>query len=260
MSDYLTRLAELLGERGVDTDRSRVLLEDLAAHTAESGADPEEEFGPAEEFAEALAPPTGGRDEAAAEPDVLVWSADAFEGPARLAAMGAQGWEVERVDRLGRFVSRRAPERPQTWEYRQELSPGPGDRGRLAERLAPDGWEPCGHWSALAYFKRPGSATAGPAAELASPPAPGRRRYFLGWRGALTIGACLLIAAVAGTWSVLRLVDGSEGVADWAGFAVGAVLGALLVIGLLRGAVRLAAARRDPGGRRFGRAEVPHSR
>ncbi len=250
MSDYLTRLAELLGERGVDADRSRILLEDLAAHTAESGADPEEEFGPVEEFADALAPPPDARDGDPAEPDVLVWSADAFEGPARLAAMGAQGWEVERVDRLGRFVSRRAPERPQTWEYRQELSPGPGDRERLTGRLAPEGWEPCGHWSVLAYFKRPGSATAGPAAELAAPPAPGRRRYFVGWRGALTIGACLLVAVVAGTWSILRLADGAagaEGAADWAGFAVGAVLGALAAVGLLRVAVRLAAARRGCG-------------
>ncbi|PDP88323.1 DUF2812 domain-containing protein [Glycomyces fuscus] len=250
MSDYLTRLAQRLGERGVDADRSRALLEDLAAHTAESGADPEEEFGPVEEFADALAPLPGGREEAAVEPDVLVWSADAFEGPARLTEMGAQGWEVERVDRLGRFVSRRAPERPQTWEYRQELSPGRGDRERLAERLAPEGWEPCGHWSVLAYFKRPGSATAGPAAELAAPPAPGRRRYFLGWRGALALGACLLVAVVAGTWSVLRTADGAagaEGAADWAGFAAGAVLGALLAIGLLRGAVRLVSARRDRG-------------
>ncbi|NKY97541.1 hypothetical protein [Nocardiopsis alborubida] len=250
MNDYLTRLAGRLDERGVDADRSRVLLEDLAAHTAESGVDPEEEFGPVEEFADALTPPPGARDEAAAQPDVLVWSADAFEGPARLAAMGAQGWEVERVDRLGRFVSRRAPERPQTWEYRQELSPGPGDRERLAARLAPEGWEPCGHWSVLAYFKRPGSATAGPAAELAAPPAPGRRRYFLGWRGALAIGACLLVAVVAGTWSIPRLADGAagaEGTADWAGFALGAVLGALLAVGLLRGAARLVAARRGRG-------------
>ncbi|WP_017570992.1 DUF2812 domain-containing protein [Nocardiopsis halotolerans] len=245
MSDYLDGLAARLAERGVDAERSRALLDDLAAHTAESGAAPEEEFGPIEEFAAALVPEEETREP---EPDVLLWSADAFEGPARLNEMGAQGWEVERVDRLGRFVSRRAPEHPQTWEYRQELSPGRGDRERLAERLAPGGWEPCGHWSVLAYFKRPGSVTAGPAAELSAPPAPGRRRYFLGARGAVAIGVCLVVAVVAGTWSVLRMVDGAgeaEGPAEWAGTAVGFVFGALLVLGLSWGAARLAAARRD---------------
>ncbi|NYH51678.1 hypothetical protein HNR06_001267 [Nocardiopsis arvandica] len=244
MSDYFSALAARLRERGVDGERSRALLDDLAAHTAESGADPVEEFGPVEEFAEALAPSSEEAAEAP-EDDVLVWSADAFEGPARLNEMGAQGWEVERVDRLGRFVSRRASERPQTWEYRQEPSHGRGDRERLAERLAPEGWEPCGHWSVLAYFKRPGSVTAGPGAGIDSPPGPGRRRYFLGARGALAIGVSLVVAVAAGLWSFPRLLEGSGGAAGWAGSAVGAVAGALVVTGVFRGAARLAAARRD---------------
>ncbi|MFD6953120.1 hypothetical protein A6A08_11385 [Nocardiopsis sp. TSRI0078] len=247
MNDYFTALAARLRERGVDGGRSRALLEELAEHTAASGSDPVEEFGPVEEFAAALTP-SAEEESADGGEDVLVWSADAFEGPARLNEMGGQGWEVERVDRLGRFVSRRASERPQTWEYRQEFSHGRGDRERLAERLAPEGWEPCGHWSVLAYFKRPGSVTSGPAAELDSPPVPGRRRYFLGARGALAIGASLLVAVGALGWSLLRLAEApakTGSAADWAGYVTGAVTGALVVLGLAWGAARLAAVRRD---------------
>jgi len=251
MSDYFDRLAVRLRERGVDGERSRALLDDLAAHTAESGADPLEEFGPVEEFAASLTPSPGEEGAPASpEPDAqtLVWTADAFEGPARLNAMGAQGWEVERVDRLGRFVSRRSPERPQTWEYRQEVSTGRADRDRLAERLAPGGWELCGRWSILAYFKRPGSVTAGPAAELESPPEPGRRRYFFGWKGALFVGVSLLVALVAGVSGVRGLTTAAAetgGAADLAWTLLGAVVGALLVLLPLWGVVRLMTARRD---------------
>ncbi|MFD3687306.1 DUF2812 domain-containing protein [Nocardiopsis sp. NPDC058631] len=255
MSDYFSDLAAELRERGVDGERSRALLDDLAAHTAESGAAPEDEFGTAGEFATALTC-LPGEDEAPGagpvqEEESLVWTADAFEGPARLDEMGAQGWEVERVDRLGRFVSRRSVDRPQTWEYRQEVSAGRADHALLAERLAPGGWEPCGRWSVLVYFKRPGSATAGPAAELDAPPEPGRRRYFFGWKGVLAIGASLVVALVAGGWSILNLVSGvvdTDGPADLAGFLVGAVMGALLVLLPIWGAVRLAASRRNRSG------------
>jgi len=255
MSDYFGDLATRLREQGVDSRRSRALLDDLAAHTAESGADPEEEFGTAEEFAAALTRLPGEGEAPGADPapeeESLVWTADAFEGPARLAEMGAQGWEVERVDRLGRFVSRRSADRPQTWEYRQEISAGRADRELLAERLAPGGWEPCGRWSVLAYFKRPGSVTAGPAAELDAPPEPGRRRYFFGWKGVLAIGVSLVIALVAGGWSILNLVSGAvdaDGAADLAGYLSGAVVGALVVLLPIWGAVRLMAARRDRSG------------
>ncbi|GAA1437076.1 DUF2812 domain-containing protein [Nocardiopsis tropica] len=255
MSDYFGALAARLREHGVDGERSRALLDDLSAHAAESGADPEEEFGPVEEFAAALTRASGEGDAdgtgAGPEDEALVWTADAFEAPARLNEMGAQGWEVERVDRLGRFVSRRPAERPQTWEYRQEVGSGRADRELLEERLAPGGWEPCGRWSVLSYFKRPGSVAAGPGAELDSPPAVGGRRHFFGRKGVLVIGASLVVALVAGGWSVLNLVSGvadTEGAGDLAGFAAGAAVGAITVLLALWGAVRLVAARRERSG------------
>ncbi|MBB6118728.1 DUF2812 domain-containing protein [Nocardiopsis algeriensis] len=242
MSGYFTALAGRLAELGVDGERSRRLLDELLSYTAESGTDPEEEFGPVDRFAAELTRPAG--EEEGDDPETLVWTADAFEGPARLDEMGRQGWEVERVDRLGRFVSRRDPERPQVWAYRQEMCAGRADRERLARRLAPEGWEPCGHWSVLAYFKRPGSATAGPEAEIEAPPAP-RRRYFFGARGLVAVVLCLAVALVGVGSSIHRMATGGGGADEWAGFAVGAVVGAVVALGVLWLGVRLGTARRN---------------
>ncbi|MEU0488343.1 DUF2812 domain-containing protein [Nocardiopsis sp. NPDC006139] len=240
---YFDELAERLAARGVDAERSRVLLEELSAYAADAGVDPEEEFGPVDGFADSLAPrEEGGR------PEELAWTADAFETPARLNGFGAQGWEVERIDRLGRFVGRRDRENPQTWEYRQEVCTGRADRERLAARLAPDGWEPCGHWSVLAYFKRPGAATAGPGAELEDPPAPGPRRAFFGARGIALIAASLAVVAVS-VWSIVqRAADGrltAEGPEELAGLAAGALVGAALVLGAVWAVLRIARSVRD---------------
>lgn len=242
--NYFDELAQRLAARGVDPDRSRALLEELSAYAADGGVDPEEEFGPVGEFAESLAP----QEEGGAEGEEMLWTADAFEAPARLNGFGAQGWEVERVDRLGRFVGRRDRENPQTWEYRQEMCSGRADRERLAARLAPDGWEPCGHWSVLAYFKRPGAVTAGPGAELEDPPAPGPRRAFFGAWGVLTLVVSLSVMVVAGGSVVYRAADGQlspEGPEELAGMAVGALVGAGLVLGALWAGGRLLRAVRD---------------
>ncbi|MFC4060798.1 hypothetical protein ACFOWE_21055 [Planomonospora corallina] len=233
---YFDELATLLRERGVPEKEVSATVGDLAAYVTESGADPEEEFGPAAGFAAALAParpadaPQDDPDPAA---ETWLWTADAFQDVARLNVYGDQGWEVERIDHLGRFVSRRVPEHPLRWEYRRETAL-PTRRDALAERLAPDGWEPCGSWVYYHYFKRPKAASEGPAGELDAAPAVPARSVFFGKGLYLFLaGYVLLLAAVAVGWFVNR--DGDLG--DFlGGILTGVVAGSLAVLaGLLWG-------------------------
>lgn len=228
MSTYFDDVAARLRERGVDEEHARELLDDLAAYTEESGTDPVTEFGPPDRFAVELT--TTADDDSEADSDVFRWACDAFIAPDRLNEMGAQGWEVEKVDALGRFVSHRPPERPQTWEYRQEITTGSGDRERLTERLAPEGWEPCGHWSVLAYFKRPVASEVGPAAELDEVPKSKGRRFVMGKRGLATIVVCLTVAVVSLIWSLPRMFEGGGDAADTAWTVVGMFTGAAIVL------------------------------
>lgn len=227
MSTYFDEVAARLREHGVEEGRARELLDDLAAYTEESGTDPETEFGAPDRFAAELTTMADGDTEA--DSDVFRWGCDVFIAPERLNEMGAQGWEVEKVDALGRFVSHRPPERPQTWEYRQEVTIGSGDRERLMERLAPEGWEPCGRWSVLAYFKRPVSAELGPAAELDEPPKNEGRPFAMGKAGVLWVVVCLALFVSSLSWSVLRLREGG----DTTGFVAGALTGAVIGVVLL---------------------------
>ncbi|GLW11094.1 hypothetical protein Misp01_62220 [Microtetraspora sp. NBRC 13810] len=221
MSDYFDTLARLLRDRGVPDHRITATVDDLTAYAQESGADPEEEFGPVAEFAAQLGPEpepeTGGPAEG-----TWVWTADIFADEQRLNEFGDQGWEVEKVDRLGRFVSHRDPERAQRWEYRREVVLA---RGRsLTERLAPDGWEPCGTWFHYEYFKRPRAASVGPAAAIDSPPPAAGRQLFFSRRFYL-LAVLLLVACVLAVVGAAR-TSGSEAT----GFTVGAVVGATAVI------------------------------
>lgn len=225
MKDYFDEVAVLLREHGVREGRARELIDDLTAYTEESGTDPVAEFGPPNRFAAELT--TTAEEDTGDDPDVFRWACDAFSAPGRLNEMGAQGWEVEKVDALGRFVSHRAPDRPQTWEYRQEITIGSEDRARLTERLAPEGWEPCGHWSVLTYFKRPMAAEVGPAAELAEVPENTGRRFVMGWTGLLVVIACLSVSGFLLYESVPRLLGGDV----WS--VLGALTGMASVLGLL---------------------------
>ena len=221
---YLDELEGLLRSRGVDGERVRDTVNDLAAFVAESGVEPEEEFGPVTEFADDL---TGEEVEAGSGEQTLVWAADSFEAPARLNEKGAEGWEVDRVDRWGRFVSHR-DEQPLAWEYRQEVAPGRRERERLLAHIGPEGWEPCGHYFTMAYFKRSRSALVGPSAELSEPPEPNRRRYFLGVPGAVVITFALALMTVGLVSLGLDLwADLPAG--EWSGLA-GAVVGATVAV------------------------------
>ena len=225
---YLDELATLLRARGVPRERVRGTTDDLAAFLADGGLDPEEEFGPVTAFVDDLM----GEEGPEPDPEGLVWGADSFAATPRLNEMGAQGWEVERVDRFGRFVGHRG-EDAQTWEYRQEWAPGRRERERLAGLLAPEGWEPCGHYFGFVYFKRARAASVGPAAELAERPEPEAKRFFWSRRGLTVVALCAVVLATSlyTLGGTLWEGDGSDRVATLAG----AVVGALFALGTIWG-------------------------
>lgn len=187
MTAYFEQLAEHLRAGGVPDDKVTATIDDLSTYAAETNADPEAEFGPVAEFAGELLPTAVGSAPApaasgGAPPDdgePWVWRADAFGELRKLETYGDQGWEVERVDSAGRFVSRRDRENPQRWEYRRELIRPRHSTSALEATLAPDGWEPCGSWVCYAYFKRPRAASIGPEARIDQPQqAPGRTSFY----------------------------------------------------------------------------------
>lgn len=116
-------------------------VDDLAAYVTESGTDPVQEFGTPAEFAPQVAPagePATDETVPPSSAETWTWRADAFHERDVLNHYGDEGWEVERVDAAGRFVSHRDPENPQRWEYRREIVlPGRGQA--VIDRLAPDG-------------------------------------------------------------------------------------------------------------------------
>lgn len=225
--EYLAELGRLLRAHGLPPGHVAATVDDLAAHLAESGpaADPAEEFGPVAEFARQLAPESAAPDGAAPDEHVETWrwTADTYADEALLDRFGDEGWEVERIDALGRFVSHRDPEQPQRWEYRRELV----TRGRAAldRRLAVEGWEPCGSWVVYGWYKRPKAATLGPAADFTVPPpaAPARRAFF-SRRFHATLAVVAVVLVAAGVAVAVR--DGDAGTG--AGFVTGALVGAAL--------------------------------
>ncbi|GAA2630531.1 hypothetical protein SMC26_23315 [Actinomadura fulvescens] len=220
---YFDELAACLRERGVPDAEIRGTVDDLAAYTAESGADPVEEFGPAADFAGELT--AGGAPADAPAPDAEIWRfhADAFNEMRWLNEFGDQGWELEGYDLKHGFTCRRDRERPQRWEYHREMVPTLR-RNAVAERLAPDGWEPAVAWTVWMYFKRPKSASVGPAGELDATPDAPARRVFWSKRFYVLLAVYALFAAVVLPWIALS-GDPSTAI----GFVTGAVLGPLLI-------------------------------
>ncbi|GGM76730.1 hypothetical protein GCM10010106_23950 [Thermopolyspora flexuosa] len=245
MSGYFDELTARLREAGVPASRIAVTVDDLRAYLADSGGDPEEEFGPAAAFAEQLAATAGQAAGEAASGERWTWTADIFTDQQRLNEFGEQGWEVQGIDRLGRFVCTRSEEHPQCWEYRREVVP-PADRDALTERLAPDGWEPCGTWFFYAYYKRPKAALVGPEAEIASPPPqPGRRIFFSpALYGFVVVAFAAAVALGLLSLGMLDRVDDDDPIASTLfGMLVGAI-SAILVMGAIGGAAVLVGRRR----------------
>lgn len=225
MSAYFAELAERLRAGGVPPERITATIADLTSYAGDSGADPEEEFGPAAELAGQLTGTDG-----AGEPRTQTWRWTANVDERLLNGFGDQGWEIERVEPFGRFAARRDTARPQRWEYRTEVV-GPGELRPLEARLAPDGWEPCGRWLCYALFKRPSAASLGPAAELGAPPEQPAGSVFLTRRFLLAAAVAAAAAAVAGVISTVASGDPMEGAGFASGLAAGAlVCGALLAL------------------------------
>ncbi|MFJ6862719.1 hypothetical protein ACIQRS_00925 [Streptomyces termitum] len=192
---YFAELAAALAAAGVPAAEAGATVEDLRAHLAETGGTPEEEFGPAAGFAArlgGLAPEAAGPEE---EVEHWTWTADLFNDRRMLAVHGDQGWEVESLDPLGRFVCRRTPGSALRWEYRREVLTG-GHRERVLAALEPEGWELCGEWLVYGYLKRPYAATAGPGGTVTAPPAAPDRWLYLSRPG----------KAVLAGWAVLVTV------------------------------------------------------
>ncbi|GII29024.1 DUF2812 domain-containing protein [Planotetraspora mira] len=234
---YFGELAGLLAEAGMPADRVGATLDELAAYLAESGGDPEEEFGQAAELAEELTATSAPPAEPGANAHSWRWTADLFHDVKLLNEHGAQGWEVDTVDAKGLFVCTRDPEHPQQWEYRRELIP-PARRGSVVDRLAPDGWEPCGTWVRFEYFKRPRAASLGPAAELTAPPQAPRRSLFL---SPTFYALVAVVLALAATTLVLGADELDGGLDTVVGLICGVAAGALVSMIVLW----LAARRRD---------------
>lgn len=100
----------------------------------------------------------GGPEEGA---DTWVWTADALQEVGLLARFGGQGWEAERLDRLGRFVCRHDRQTPLRWSYRRETAGG-RHREQLTARLATEGWDLFGTWGPLRVLQAARGGGHGP--------------------------------------------------------------------------------------------------
>ncbi|MFC8794439.1 hypothetical protein [Streptomyces cinereoruber] len=193
---YFEELAGALRAADVPEEQIGRTVAELRGHLAETGTAPEEEFGPAARFAARL----GGLAPAPGEPDGSAehwtWTADLFNDRQMLAVHGDQGWEVESLDAIGRFVCRRVPGAELAWEYRREVITD-RRRAQVLDELEPEGWEPCGEWLTYGYFKRPKAATAGPAGTPASVPPPPAQWLFLSRRGKAALAVWTVLAAAA---------------------------------------------------------------
>jgi hypothetical protein len=221
---YFDELADQLRRSEIPDEQVTATIEELAGHLAETGADPEDEYGPVHEFADQLAEARGSTPQPEPDADTWRWIADAFVERRYLAHFGAQGWEITHVDHTGHFVCRRDLERPQRWEYRREI--GIRRQQAIFERLAPDGWELCGGWGPFHYFKRPVAASVGPAAELSAPPVMPQRRNFLSkkfWLFAACLFALMLVLLVVSM--VVAGVNGADS-AEIGGMVAGVPVGA----------------------------------
>ncbi|MFB7865942.1 hypothetical protein [Streptomyces sp. NPDC056069] len=196
MTAYFDELTAALRTAGVPEEQIAATVADLRGHVAETGTAPEEEFGPAARFAASLGGLAPEPEEPGAVAEHWTWTADLFNDRRMLAVHGDQGWEVESLDPLGRFVCRRAPGAALRWEYRREVITG-RRRARVLGELSPEGWELCGEWLVYGYFKRPRAATAGPAGALDTLPETPRRWLFLSRRGKLVLAV----------WAALVLVS-----------------------------------------------------
>lgn len=208
--DYFADLAECLRAAGLPQEQVASTVADLGGYLAESGStDPYEEFGAPQTFAAGL---VEGRvaDEPDAEAETWKWATDIYADRRLLNHYGDQGWEVEGLDRLGRFVCRRDVQAAMRWEYRREIANNAKERESVSAGLALDAWEPCGHWLYFMYFKRPKAASAGPAAGLDALVAQPDKQLFLSGKYRGKLKQMAVGAVISGTVSTLVLSYGGD--------------------------------------------------
>ncbi|MFE3325519.1 hypothetical protein [Streptomyces sp. NPDC059176] len=229
-AEYFDELTRALRDAGVPEDQAEATVSELNAHLVETGGTAEDEFGPAVEFAELL---SGGAPGPATEPgeetETWTWTADINNDLRLLAVHGDQGWEVERLDGLGRFVCRRVRGSALRWEYRREIVGG-RRRAEVLDRLTPEGWEICGQWLFYAYFKRTKAASTGPAAALDAPPPAPRRTYFFSRPMQILLAAW----ALSVTALVVMVLTGTYALPWYASAACAALGAAAAAYGLKR--------------------------
>lgn len=203
--EYWDELSRLLRAAGLPPGHVAATVDELAGP---GPADPAREWGPPAALADRLAPGPAPVDE---HVETWRWAADTYADVALLDRFGAEGWEVDHIDALGRFVGHRDPEHPQPWQYRRELT--------TRDRPSPEGWEPCGTWAVYAWYKRPAVTPPAPAGphQSPAPPAPRRAALSRGLRAAPLAAALALIAAAAAC-----------AITTGASFATGALTGAAL--------------------------------
>ncbi|MCX5385868.1 hypothetical protein [Streptomyces sp. NBC_00083] len=226
-TEYFAELSRQLAARGMPEREAAATVADLTGYLAESGStDPHEEFGAPDAFADRLTRDHGG-ERPGADAETWKWTSDIYTDRRLLNQYGAEGWEVEGIDFVGRFVCRRVPGEAMGWEYRRETTRGTGEHDALLAELAPDGWEPCGRWLHMAYFKRPLAAGAGPAAALTATPAPPARHVFFSpkYRGLVALFALSVVLFVLAVG--FDVIDLDRPAVHY-GVLVGAVGGGLL--------------------------------
>ncbi|WP_405776841.1 hypothetical protein [Streptomyces sp. NBC_00859] len=229
MTKYFDDLTAALRSHGMPGEDVAATVADLSGYLAETGTSAEEEFGPAVIFAERLAG-GGGAGEPGDGAETWKWICDIYTDRRYLNFYGDQGWELEGLDRLGRFVCHRDPDAAMRWEYRREAAKNAAERDTLAAGLAPDGWEPCGHWVFYMYFKRPKAAGAGPAAALDTTPRAPDRHLLLGdrYRGKLRQMAVSAVIAGLVTFALIHFSGGLPRTPVLIGAAVAAPLAGYL--------------------------------
>ncbi|MFD9792633.1 hypothetical protein ACFWXK_16955 [Streptomyces sp. NPDC059070] len=245
--EYFEALAAALRSGGMPRPEVSATVAELSGYLADSGGtDPYEEFGAPEVFAARL---TGGRTdrEPAAEAETWKWTADIYTDRKHLNHYGDQGWEVEGLDRLGRFVCRRDPAAAMRWEYRRESADTAAGREAVTAGLAPDGWEPCGQWMFFMYFKRPKAASAGPAAGLDELVAPPAKQLFLSGRYRGSLKKMTASGVASGTATALAIHFAGDEVAYWALAGAAVAVPAAVVLAWKRVKREVATGVEDPG-------------
>lgn len=158
--DYLGELSSHLHVRGVAEDRIKEIIGEVASHLEESGEEPAEAFGSADEYAEKMAVHAECETQKASDEHWhhRTFRATAFDEMDILYRAGRDGWELLDVGPYALYCRRPVEQNSSDrWEYIRRV--GIDHNGIIEEMLA-DRWQPCGHWVVFHYFKRPARPVA----------------------------------------------------------------------------------------------------